>query len=644
MTMKMDALQPEEIIVNQKEASHEMEEKDGVSKVESGGPDSPDGVDGVSPMDAQESESDDSDDSGDSDESGSGSEEDEEEEEEAMPDGDTNDDLHALLQFSKSRLEKKPQPPPVAEPTPTPTQDDDDSDDESDVEDDASDNENSEEIADAGEAVEGDMNSNAKPPVDESPAINKAHSDEKKMDTDAVSPPENKDQSYYIELAMKKAKVHKLMEKKEEDEESNLLKLAEEKMKEAELKAKQDDDAYLLSLAEKKMKEAELKAKQDDDPVYLRKVAEEKVKNALAKSKEEEEATSDNVARPGMPVKPARDENAELWALLNYSKRRLETGSTPQVKKRGPMVKGDDVSVSSKLSKSSKRSAHSKNSAKKSAPAAIAVVGGPGDSVMSPMASGGGTDANGGDATDVDGEGAGKTDAPFQDVTDTGDDSVDGSVSLESGTKNSDESDNSDDEDSDESSDEEEEEEEDDLPDFLKDSGEDPEEAKMMYEAAKFKAASILSVSEEKLTDVQMLQAIAIAEEAARKGDEKFSTKRSLFKLNEAKIEDLKSFLNLSISPKVSQQRASPKNEEVRWGIGKGRFIKKIGSVIQDFKEKCEEIDNKKEIERKGKPSNVEMLQIGMQDLKSQIEEYERIVTATKKQGKEAVSRTLSKS
>lgn len=212
------------------------------------------------------------------------------------------------------------------------------------------------------------------------------------------------------------------------------------------------------------------------------------------------------------------------------------------------------------------------------------------------------------------------------------------------GQKNSDESDNSDDEDSDESSDEEEEEEEDDLPDFLKDSGEDPEEAKMMYEAAKFKAASILSVSEEKLTDVQMLQAIAIAEEAARKGDEKFSTKRSLFKLNEAKIEDLKSFLNLSISPKVSQQRASPKNEEVRWGIGKGRFIKKIGSVIQDFKEKCEEIDNKKEIERKGKPSNVEMLQIGMQDLKSQIEEYERIVTATKKQGKEAVSRTLSKS
>lgn len=211
------------------------------------------------------------------------------------------------------------------------------------------------------------------------------------------------------------------------------------------------------------------------------------------------------------------------------------------------------------------------------------------------------------------------------------------------GQKNSDESDNSDDDDSDESSDEEEEE-EDYLPDFLKDSGEDPEEAKMMYEAAKFKAASILSVSEEKLTDVQMLQAIAIAEEAARKGDEKFSTKRSLFKLNEAKIEDLKSFLNLSITPKISQPRASPKNEEVKWGIGKGRFIKKIGSVIQDFKGKCEEIDNKKEIERKGKPSNVEMLQIGMQDLKSQIEEYEKIVTATKQQGKEAVSRSLSKS
>ena len=35
---------------------------------------------------------------------------------------------------------------------------------------------------------------------------------------------------------------------------------------------------------------------------------------------------SENVAKPVMPPKPARSENAELWELLNYSKMRLEAG------------------------------------------------------------------------------------------------------------------------------------------------------------------------------------------------------------------------------------------------------------------------------------------------------------------------------
>jgi len=57
-----------------------------------------------------------------------------------------------------------------------------------------------------------------------------------------------------------------------------------------------------------------------------------------------------------------------------------------------------------------------------------------------------------------------------------------------------------------------------------------------------------------------------------------------------------------------------------------------MGLVINDFKEKCNEIDDKKTKEREGQPSTKEILSAGMLDLKAQIEEYEKIVTA--KQGK----------
>ena len=248
----------------------------------------------------------------------------------------------------------------------------------------------------------------------------------------------------------------------------------------------------------------------------------------------------------------------------------------------------------------------------------IAIVGGPGDDMASPMNN--------------------NTDAPFPDVTDNGENaSVDGSVSLESGTKDRSiadddiESDNSDDDDDDDESSEEEEEE---LPDFLKDEDEaiDAEEQKAMYEAAKFKAASILSVSEEKLTDVQMLQAIAIAEEAAKKGDDKFSTKRSLFKLNEAKVEDLKFFLNQSIqSMKPKEEVSNEKTGEAGWG--RGRLFQRLGNAAKSFRERCEELDDQKQKEREGQPTAKDMLNAGMTDLKAQIEEYEKIVTSQRKKG-----------
>ena len=316
-----------------------------------------------------------------------------------------------------------------------------------------------------------------------------------------------------------------------------------------------------------------------------------------------------------IPSGPKRSENSELWALLNYSKQRLETGTTPGVKKssgsKNNSVRGDDnMSVSSKLSKSSKRSMRSGGP--------IAIVGGPGDDMVSPMNN--------------------NIDAPFPDVTDNGEGaSVDGSVSLESGTKDrsiaddDNESDNSDDDDDDDESSEEEEEE---LPDFLKDEDEaiDAEEQKAMYEAAKFKAASILSVSEEKLTDVQMLQAIAIAEEAAKKGDDKFSTKRSLFKLNEAKVEDLKFFLNQSIqSMKPKEEATNEKTGEAGWG--RGRLFQRLGNAAKSFRERCEELDDQKQKEREGQPTAKDMLNAGMTDLKAQIEEYEKIVTSQRKKG-----------
>jgi hypothetical protein len=384
------------------------------------------------------------------------------------------------------------------------------------------------------------------------------------------------------------------------------------------------DQAYYieLAIAIRKLEEAKLKARNDVDPVYLLKVAyekkasEKKVQEAHVKARVDEKSMSENVTKPVMPPKPARSENAELWELLNYSKMRLETGETPRVgsKKSGSKsgsLRGDDdaASVSSKFSKSSKLSMGSRDHDDP-----VTVVGGPG-----------GVNA-------VGGEEVGDANAPLQDVNDNGDASVDGSVSSESATKKDEESDTSDDDDNDEDESIEDDEEEEDLPDFLKDNDEreiDPEEAKALYEAAKFKAASILSVTKDNLSDVQMLQAIAIAEEAAKKGEEKFSTKRSLFKLNEAKVEDLKALLNFA-SSQTSEETETSKVEAVGWGVGRGRLIKKLGRVVKDFKVKCAEIDEKTQQERVGQPTGTEMISAAMLDLKAQIEEYEQIVTKRK--------------
>ena len=153
------------------------------------------------------------------------------------------------------------------------------------------------------------------------------------------------------------------------------------------------------------------------DPAHLLKLAEKKVKKAEEKAKKDKEATG-NALKPAVSTTRRNDANSELWALLNYSKMRIETGCTPRL--------GMDRSVSMANSAEEDEESHSSRS---------------------------------------------------DDEDDSSDEEDDGD-----------------------------EEEDYELPSFLKDDV-DPEEARTLYEEAKFKAASVLSVSEEKLTDAQMLQA-----------------------------------------------------------------------------------------------------------------------------------------
>jgi hypothetical protein len=470
-----------------------------------------------------------------------------------IPDGDSNADLHALLAYSKNRLEKQAEIE-AASPTSEPA-----------------------EITD--DEVEGSTDYNGDGADD---SIQRSNSEEE-------------------QLAIAKAK-----------------------MAEAEAKAAADDDemealreearrAQMLAAANDNIAEQD-----DNNPAHLLKLAEMKVRQAEEKARKDEEATGVNVIKPAVSTTKRSEANSELWALLNYSKVRLETGATPQLGKKKESSRGDDVSVSSKGTKSSRTSkksiaSRSIASGSKASASEVGVFDGSAQS-----------DA----AVKTDGD-----DVPFPDVTGEDNASVEGSVS---GDDEQDSSNN----DSDEDSEYESEEEEEDLPSFLKDDNEeeeamDPAEQKRLYEEAKFKAASILSV-DENLTEVQMLQAMAIAVEAANNGEDKFSTKRSLFKLNEAKLEDLKSFLDFSgmnNRTRVAEEEnkaETTEREQVRWGIGRGRLMKKLGAAFQDLKERCDEIDERKQKERQGQLTHTEMFNAAFDDLKKQIDEYEKIIKSNK--------------
>ncbi|KAL7512668.1 hypothetical protein ACHAXN_009677 [Cyclotella atomus] len=472
-----------------------------------------------------------------------------------IPDGDSNADLHALLAYSKNRLEKQAEMEAAAP---------------------SVDNEPAE-ITD--DEVEGSSESNGDMIADDT--IQRSNSDEEQ------------------------------------------LVIAKAKMAEAEAKAAADDDE-MEALREEARRAQQLAAANDtiaeeveNDPAHMLRLAEMKVRQAEEKARKDEEATGVNVIKPAVSTTKRSEANSELWALLNYSKVRLETGATPQLGKKKESSRGDDVSVSSKGTKSSKTSKKSiaSRSIASGSKASASEVG-----VLDGSAQNDATGKNEGD------------DVPFPDVTGEDDASVEGSVS---GDDEQDSLNDSDDDDSESESEEEEE----DLPSFLKDDNEeeeaiDPAEQKRLYEEAKFKAASILSV-DENLTEVQMLQAMAIAVEAANNGEDKFSTKRSLFKLNEAKLEDLKSFLDFSgmnNRARVAEENKAQttEREQVGWGIGRGRLMKKLGAAFQDLKERCDEIDERKQKERQGQLTHTEMFNAAFDDLKKQIDEYEKIVKSKK--------------
>jgi hypothetical protein len=485
------------------------------------------------------------------------------EEEEIMPDGDSNADLHALLAFSKSRLEKTAQ---AEEPLTSCEEEEEHEDGSEDQQNNNNDHNNLD-----------DCDSEQSNHEEETPLFETAHSEEDNSSSSTTESPDLNGSN-----------------------QDNALEIAKQKLAQAEAKAAADDDT--------------------DDPAYLLRLAEKKVKEAEEKARLDEEATTGTVG--GVVVKPAvsstrrSEANSELWALLNYSKMRVETGATPQLGKKAttPTTQKDDISVSSKLSKSSKRSLNSKKS---------------NTSKMSHSYSETKVTIN------VDEGGLPKSaerDAPVPDVTGDDNASVD---SLENSVEDEDEdeelrSSRSDGEDESSDDDEDDDDEEEEMPSFLQDDdGIDPEETKRLYEEAKFKAASILSVSEEKLTDVQMLQAIAIAEEAARSGEEKFSTKRSLFKLSEAKLEDLRSFLDFGENKEkasTTPSTATRTEETPGWGIGRGRFAKKVGNMFSDFRDKCHELDERKLREREGKPTNVELLDAAMVSIKKELDEFESVV------------------
>ena len=341
-----------------------------------------------------------------------------------------------------------------------------------------------------------------------------------------------------------------------------------------------------------------------------------------AKTKAEDDEGTDTAAAAaktdGMSSKEAAakasqadDSQKELWALLSYSKQRLETGAHA-----GGQKKEKKKSSSRKKRSSSMGTAGSMKSPLTSPTASPA---------RRPKKSDAAAAEGDMEELQLDGGGGGENEKKAN--ADAGDDDDDGQHSQESVASegsdrermDSDEEEYSNEDAEELSSDEEDSEEEDSedshddsrggipaTPSFLRQleetdkEGPDSTDAKIMSDAARSYADAILSVADEKgtgdLTEKQMLEAMSVAEAAAAAGEERFTTSIAQLRLHEAKVASKKMAMSMKAEvDKAAKSAKTVKDRQVarqnKLFSGKRPAGKWITGKVKEFQETCAKVD-----------------------------------------------------
>ena len=343
---------------------------------------------------------------------------------------------------------------------------------------------------------------------------------------------------------------------------------------------------------------SEAKTKADDD---------EGTDTAAAAAKTDGMSSKEAAAKASQ----ADDSQKELWALLSYSKQRLETGAHA-----GGQKKEKKKSSSRKKRSSSMGTAGSMKSPLTSPTASPA---------RRPKKSDAAAAEGDMEELQLDGGGGGENEKKAN--ADAGDDDDDGQHSRESVASegsdgermDSDEEEYSNEDAEELSSDEEDSEEEDSedshddsrggipaTPSFLRQleetdkEGPDSTDAKIMSDAARSYADAILSVADEKgtgdLTEKQMLEAMSVAEAAAAAGEERFTTSIAQLRLHEAKVASKKMAISMKAEvDKAAKSAKTVKDRQVarqnKIFSGKRPAGKWITGKVKEFQETCAKVD-----------------------------------------------------
>ena len=342
-----------------------------------------------------------------------------------------------------------------------------------------------------------------------------------------------------------------------------------------------------------------------------------------AKTKEAEDEAIDTAAAAaktdGMSSKEAAakasqadDSQKELWALLSYSKQRLETGAHA-----GGQKKDKKKSSSSRKKRSSSMGTAGSMKSPLTSPTASPAR----RSRKSDAAAEGDMEElqlDGGDS----GKNEKKANADAVDDDDDGGQHSQESVASEGSDgerMGSDEEEYSDEDAEELSSDEEDSEEEDSedshddsrggipaTPSFLRQlektdkEGPDSTDAKIMSDAARSYADAILSVADEKntgdLTEKQMLEAMSVAEAAAAAGEERFTTSIAQLRLHEAKVASKKMAISMKAEVEkatksakaVKERQVARQNKLFSGKRPAGQWIK---GKVKEFQETCAKVD-----------------------------------------------------